>query len=238
MENYFNYFTEIEECFRRCRGTPSLLSPLDWALIESWKEAQYPLEAVLAGIERAFEKYHSRPRRFRLVNSLAYCSQEVLRAVEEAQAAQHEAGPVMAPTKAVESPFTREEVVKFIEQNAEAVEKSAQLRQGKDPSGLSADLRGIALVLREAATNLGQSEMPDLEELENHLTVLEDKLMACLLLRSSNNLLGQIHKEIQAGLVPYRRRMSVAQITSLERQFLKKSLFDHYGIPRLSLFYL
>jgi hypothetical protein len=237
VENYFNYFTEIEECFRRCRGSPSLLSPLDWALIESWKEAQYPLEAVLAGIERAFEKYHSRPRRFRLVNSLAYCSQEVLRAVEEAQAAQHEAGPV-TPTRAIESPFTREEVVKFIEQNAEAVEKTARLRQEGDPSGLSADLRGIALVLREAATDLGQSAMPDLEELENRLTVLEEKLMACLLLRSSNDLLSQIQKEIQAGLVPYRRRMSVAQIESLERQFLKKSLFDHYGIPRLSLFYL
>ncbi len=38
--NYFNYFTEIEEHFQRARGTGLfLLSPLDWALIESWKIA-------------------------------------------------------------------------------------------------------------------------------------------------------------------------------------------------------
>ena len=51
MENYFNYFTEIEECFRRCRGTPTLLSTLDWALIESWKESDFPLSAVLTGAD-------------------------------------------------------------------------------------------------------------------------------------------------------------------------------------------
>ena len=46
MINYFNYFTEIEEHFQRARGTGLfLLSPLDWALIESWKNAEVPLEA-------------------------------------------------------------------------------------------------------------------------------------------------------------------------------------------------
>ena len=31
--NYFNYFTEVEEQFRRARGTGLFLwSPLDWAL--------------------------------------------------------------------------------------------------------------------------------------------------------------------------------------------------------------
>ena len=90
MENYFNYFTEIEECFRRCRGTPTLLSTLDWALIESWKDSDFPLTAVLTGIERSFEKYKKRPQRFRKVNSLAYCSQEVLKAAEEARTAANE----------------------------------------------------------------------------------------------------------------------------------------------------
>ena len=46
--NYFNYYTEIEEHFQRARGTGLfLLSPLDWALIESWNNAGVPLEAVL-----------------------------------------------------------------------------------------------------------------------------------------------------------------------------------------------
>jgi len=47
VENYFNYFTEIEEHFQRRRGTLLLLSPLDWALMETWKDAGIPLEAVL-----------------------------------------------------------------------------------------------------------------------------------------------------------------------------------------------
>src|SRR5277367_5145719 len=77
--NYFNYFTEIEEHFQRARGTSLfLLSPLDWALIESWKNAGVPLEAVLRGIDEAFDKWRSRKTRTRMVNSLAYCTQAVL----------------------------------------------------------------------------------------------------------------------------------------------------------------
>jgi hypothetical protein len=46
--NYFNYFTEIEEHFRKARGTSLfLLSPLDWALIENWKTSGVPLEVLM-----------------------------------------------------------------------------------------------------------------------------------------------------------------------------------------------
>ena len=59
--NYFNYFTEVEDHFQRARGTGLfLLSPLDWALIETWKNAGVPLEAVLRGIDSAFEKWRTR----------------------------------------------------------------------------------------------------------------------------------------------------------------------------------
>ena len=83
VENYFNYFTEIEEHFQRRRGTLTLLSPLDWALMEIWKDAGIPLEAVLRGIDATFDKWERRPRRTRKVNGLAYCAQEVLAAAEE-----------------------------------------------------------------------------------------------------------------------------------------------------------
>ena len=85
-ENYFNYFTEIEDHFQRARGSGLfLLSPIDWALIEAWKNAGIPLEAVLRGIDQAFEKWRKRPARARIqmVNSLAYCAQAV---ATEAQA--------------------------------------------------------------------------------------------------------------------------------------------------------
>ena len=55
--NYFNYFTEVEEHFQQTRGTALfLMSPLDWALIETWKSSGVPLEAVLRGIDSAFDK--------------------------------------------------------------------------------------------------------------------------------------------------------------------------------------
>ena len=82
VTNYFNYFTEIEEHFQKRRGTLMVLSPLDWALMETWKDAGVPLEAVRRGIDAAFDKWERRPRRTRKVNSLAYCAQEVLACAE------------------------------------------------------------------------------------------------------------------------------------------------------------
>lgn len=235
MENYFNYFTEIEECFRRCRGTPTLLSTLDWALIESWKEAGLPLEAVLAGIERSFEKFLARPRRGRKVNSLAYCAQEILRAAEEAKAAEVEGGRRPGSPRETPAPFAPEEILNFLHRNAEALEQAARLARENSQAVLAEDLAGALAELRALPAREAKA---DLEDLERHLTALEEKLTAELTRASSVELLAQFRREVERGLVPYRRKMSGAQIESLERQFLKKRLFEHYRVPRLSLFYL
>src|SRR5579884_1811614 len=81
--NYFNYFTEIEEHFQRARGTSLFLfSPVDWALIETWKDAGVPLEAVLRGIDAAFEKWRAGKSRRRMINGLAFCAQAVITEAE------------------------------------------------------------------------------------------------------------------------------------------------------------
>src|SRR6476646_3388490 len=91
MLNYFNYFTEIEERFQQRRGSLLMLSTLDWALIETWREAGIPLEAVLRGIDDAFDKHNLRAQRtagrVRKVNGLAWCSQSVMEATEQAMEA-------------------------------------------------------------------------------------------------------------------------------------------------------
>ena len=74
--NYFNYFTEIEDAFVRRRGKHLLLSPMDWALIESWKAMGVPLHVALRGVEKSFDSYEAKPRR-RSVKSLLYCQEEV-----------------------------------------------------------------------------------------------------------------------------------------------------------------
>src|SRR6059036_3145089 len=79
MDSELNYFTEIERFYQSKRESFTLLSTLDWVLIENWKEQGIPLEVVLKGIDRAF----SRPNRKRKINSLAYCVKAVDEVCEE-----------------------------------------------------------------------------------------------------------------------------------------------------------
>ena len=239
MENYFNYFTEIEECYRRCRNTPGLLSPLDWALIESWKEAGVPLPAVIAGIERAFAKFQKRPRHIQKVNSLAYCAQLVLAAAEEMKAAgSHGEGGAASAAREEVPPFSEQEVSQYLTRNAEQIEQAARREQASGQAVLAEDFERAAATLREATERLASKVDQTLEDLERLLASLEEILHAAALRASPVELLTSLRAEVDRSLGPYRRNMTAAQLDSLERQFLKKRLFEHYQLPRLSLFYL
>jgi hypothetical protein len=237
MENYFNYFTEIEEYFWKKRGTALLVSTLDWALIDSWKESHIPLEAVLKGIDRTFEKYDARgkSRRLQRINSLAYCHQEILAAVADQERAtlQHASSP---------EPFPRDELVKFLESNAAAVGQVAERFAAQQRAESAATVRAIADSLRTMAAGMiqaasGESAL-NLEEAERRLTVLEEKLYSTLLQAASEDELVAWRSEMERGLAPVRRQMEAGQIAMLERQFLQRKLFENSGVPRLSLFYL
>ena len=234
MENYFNYFTEIEERFQQCRGTKTFLSPLDWALIESWKDSGIPLEAVLVGIERAFEKFKARQRKYRMVNALGYCTQEVLGAAEEARSGEAQGGT----RKDSPPPFAWEEILRFLNRNAETVEIASRKAREQGQPVLADDLASEAASLRETASQEPAQLLANLEELEIRLTALEEKLTASLTRASSVELLAEIQGQVERGLGPYRRKMSGPQIESLQRQFLKRRLLEHYQLPRLSLFYM
>ncbi len=238
MENYFNYFTEIEEQFRKCREEPTLLSPLDWALIESWKEQDFPLPAVLAGIERSFAKFKPGQRRYRKVNSLAYCSQEVFRAVEAVRTAQAEGGAPGREQAAVEAPFSNEEIVQFLRKCAAAIREANRCADESSQPVLAEDLASAAVALEVMAEGKSDCLAEKLEEMERNLTALEEKLTASLTRASSVELLAQFRAEVDGALGSYRRNMTGPQIESLERQFLKKRLLEHYRIPRLSFFYM
>ena len=130
MENYFNYFTEIEEHFLRRRGGGLLLSTLDWALIETWKDAGIPLEAVLRGIDTAFDRYEQRPSKSQKVNSLAYCSQAVLTAAEDMKEAAVGAGPSSDSSKpAAPHGFEAVTVAAFLRRNADTLQAAVVSRK-------------------------------------------------------------------------------------------------------------
>lgn len=217
-ENYFNYFTEIEEHFQRARGTGIfLLSPLDWALIEAWKNSGIPLEAVLRGIDSAFEKWRTRPARARtqMVNSVAYCAQAI--AVE----AQAMANSTPAPRKEVKAPFPIEDLRAFVARNASTLKNAGH-------ADLASALESLDL----------DSLFFDLEQLEQRLTAIEEKTIARLRAAASEEALFEARRALDRDLKPYRGKMTADQLAMLEKQFLERRLLESAGLPRLSLFYL
>ena len=217
--NYFNYFTEIEEHFQRARGTSLfLLSPLDWALVESWKNADVPLEAVLRGIDAAFEKWRARRVRSQMVNSLAFCSQAVL-----TEAQRMADGQTQKRQSDTAPPFPMEDLQKYLRKNAGILRES----------GIT-ELEHIA----ESLQQLSEDIPPDLESLEQRLTAMEQKLIAIARMRESDEAALSARKQLDSYLRPYRGKMSAPQIAMLEAQFLERSALERIGLPRLSLFYL
>ncbi len=235
MENYFNYFTEIEEHYQRRRGTTLLLSTLDWALIETWKNAGVPLEAVLRGIDDAFDKYDRKPTKSKKVNSLAYCSQAVLAAAEDMKEAA--VGAAMPEKTRPEPGFDAAQIAAFLRENAAKLEK-AKL---PEHSGISVEVvaREVAASLREMAETIERSEkLPRLEDLERRLTVLEEKLFAVLMAATPDDDLVDVRAQADRDLAPYRRNMTADQIEQLHKQYVRKRLLERCGVPRLSLFYM
>jgi len=235
VENYFNYFGEIEERFLQRRGGGLLLSTVDWALIETWKDAGIPLQAVLRGIDAAFDRYEQRPAKTRKVNSLAYCSQEVLSAAEEMKEAAVGAATEQSGAKPDQG-FQAEMVAAFLLRNAESLE-AAKIPPG---NGVSAQplLRQAAATLRQLADEVRAKWPTRLQDLERRLTVLEEKLLSLLLTATADEELVAIRAEADRDLAPFRRKMSAPHIEQLQKQYMHKRLLERHHLPRLSLFYL
>jgi hypothetical protein len=237
--NYFNYFTEIEEHFWRKRGAHLLVSPLDWAIVETWQKSGIPLNAVLKGIDRAFESWE-RSRRAaagRQMKSLAYCVDAVLDAAAEAQEAATGAGPEPRAAGPAREAFSREEVRKYMERNAARLKAAGDAQRSKHAT-LSARIVESAEKVSAILPLLDAPGALDLEDLERRLTVLEDKITATLQADADEESMLAIRREMDRSLAPYRRKMPAEQLARLERQYLQKQLFEHFGVPRLSLFYL
>lgn len=229
MENYFNYFTEIEEHFQRRRGSILLLSTLDWALIDTWREAGIPLEAVLRGIDTAFDRYDARRHRTaRRVNGLAWCSQEVLTAAEDMREAS--VGAAKPQTDAATAGLEWDRIAAHLNEAA-ATLKSAPL------TGLAGET-AVEIAARLTVLALHPTSAPNLEELERNLTVLEEKLFNTLVATSAEAELTTLREQSAQELAPYRRRMQAVQIRQIEQQFLHKRLLEKHNLPRLSLFYM
>ncbi len=235
--NYFNYFTEIEEYFWKKRGAHLLVSPLDWAIMEAWQKAGVPLEAVLKGIDKAFESYQrSRRGAGKALKSLAYCADAVLEAAEEQQEAAAGSGPKSSSAAAAEA-FSREEIKTYFAKNMEKLLQAAAKNSARLPE-MAARLTEIAKSLEANVTLLGVPGKLDLEDLERRLTILDEKMHAALTSHAPEEMMLKIRREVDGQLAAYRRKMKADQLALIEKQYVQKRLLEEFDLPRLSLFYL
>ena len=237
--NYFNYFTEIEEYFWQKRGAHLLVSPLDWAIVETWQKAGIPLPAVLKGIDRAFESY-ARSRRAaggRQLKSLAYCVDAVLDAAEEEKEAAAGTGPAAATKKEETESFSRNDLRAFFTRNNERIATQIAMLRATQPD-VASRLEETRARIADLIPLIDVPGTLDLEDLERRLTVIEEKLTATLTASAPEEFLVDVRREMDRQLAPYRRKMNAAQLSQLERQYMQKRLWERYNLPRLSLFYL
>ncbi|MBV9211144.1 MAG: hypothetical protein JOZ52_10970 [Acidobacteria bacterium] len=245
--NYFNYFTEIEDTFIRRRGKHLLLSPMDWALIESWKEMGVPLHVALRGIEHAFDSFEAKPRR-RSVKTLMYCQEEV-----EAQYAEWLDSQIGAGAEADENgthldeleaetderlPFSRAAIEAHLLRVSEELKQLCAERKRVRRDDFCDAVTRVTARLDELAQDFRRSARPKAESLEESLTSLEKMLDEALIARLSSKELAAAHAETEAQLDSYRSRMEAATYRQTFDNLLLKRLREQQGVPRLSLFYL
>ncbi len=221
MSNYFNYFTEIEETFVRRRGKSLLLSPLDWALMESWKERDIPLHIVLRAIEHVFDVHDAQPNRKRTVKSLAYCKEEVeaqfaewaeMRAGEGSDAEAGPTGTVGSTSAHVAS--SMEKVRELIESETGALKEALER----------------ALARLEVLVPAEESA----EKLEASLSGIDDLLDEAIIQQADSADIEAVEKQMAS----YRESMDRESFDRTFRLMLLKRLRESSPIPRFSLFYL
>lgn len=224
--NYYNYFTEIEDTFIRRRGRNLFLSPLDWALMEAWKDRGIPLHIVIRSIESVFDVYDKQPPGTRTIKTLFYCREEV--EVQYAEWLTAQTGKENASDdQAAGSDFSIDAITAHI---AGAVVEL----EANTTNGLREELDRAAARLRELAGDLtGKSETID-----KTLGDIERVLDRAMLEHWEPTRLKAIRKDVSSQLRPYKADMDPASYQTTYELMLLKRLREEAGIPRLGLFYL
>jgi hypothetical protein len=223
--NYYNYFTEIEDTFIRRRGKNLLLSPIDWAMMETWQERGIPLHIVLRGIESVFDHFDKNPRP-RTIKGLLFCREEI-----EAQFAEwtvSQIGKSDTPSASSEdNPLSLSAIAEHI---AGIIDKLRQV----SVESLSEDIERAIARLKELKTNIAA----DPEQIDKSLSDIENFLDHALLSNLDKEHLKQIEKEIAGQMRAYKADMEKEAYDTTFRLMLLKRLREDLGIPRMSLFYL
>jgi chlorite dismutase len=193
-----------------------------------------PLEAVLRGIDAAFDRHETRSARskgrLRKVNGLAWCAQAVMSAAEEMVEAAT-GSPPRHDKPLQSSGFENERVAVYLKRNADAVVMASEKTSNEA-------LAPIATRLRELAAGMHETHATPLEDLDRILTVLEERMVDAVRANTSEAELVTLRQQADAELAPFRSKMSAMQLRQVQMQFLTRRLLQINLLPRLSLFYM
>lgn len=233
--NYFNYFTEIEDAFVRRRGKHLFLSPMDWALMETWKQQGIPLHIVLRGVEKSFDSYEARPRK-RSVKTLLYCQEEVEAQYAEWVEAHVGSSNASAEVESDKTPFSFAAISEHLQRSRNALSELAQSRKQEDDLS-EALTRAIALLV-DIEKDFASGATLDTRKLEDSLTGLERMLNDSMLSVAGSSTLDEFKKGVKDQLKPYRAQMDAAAYKQTYDNLLLKRLREQFAMPRLSLFFV
>lgn len=233
--NYFNYFSEIEETFNRRRGKHLFLSPLDWALIETWQTRGVPLHVVLRGIEKVFDSVDSQPKRRRSVKSLMYCREEIEALHEEWLERQVGKTQANGNGSSVSEPETESSLL-----SDDSIKTHLENAKG-DLNFARKNAKGeLREVLERVVSRLSELEktFTVAENLEESLSDLEKLIDNALVQTAEKETLESFKDEINKQMSAYRGKMQSEVFEQTFDLMLLKKLREEAKIPRLSLFYL
>jgi hypothetical protein len=246
--NYFNYFTEVEDEFVRRRGKQLLISPMDWALVESWKNAGIPLHIVLRAINEAFDAYDKRGHKYRKVNSIFYCQQQVESAFADYRLAQvgGDSGAGQSQVEEVSGPQTPKEtellskavLFDFLARCGDDLRTAADRAAESKKTALEGAISRARSRLNEIRSEIEGASRVDAEALERDLDSIDR-----IILEAARETLGavelqSIRKEAESQLRSYRKKMDKAFYEQTVQNLISRRLREMNGIPRMSLFYL
>lgn len=235
--NYFNYFTEIENHFLKRRRSHMFVSPMDWSLMETWKQRGIPLHAVIRGIDRAFDLFDSQPVKYRKVNTLLYCEQSVEECFAEYCASRVGAGTGAAESEtsaAQPGDFDKEEILKFQAENLARLDEAPAERYDQ----LAEAIERTKVRLAEIIEDIRGASVLRPGTLESELTALEKLLFEAAESSLSSEEREQLSDQAKAQLKPYKKKMEKEMYERTRSNFLRKRILETRRIPRLSLFYM
>lgn len=221
--NYFSYFSEIEEYFVQKRGKNLLVSPLDWSLIETWKEDGIPLHIVLRGIDRSFENLLKLGKKS-TPTTLSYCDGAVREAFREFQESRIGKNTSEEEGQSLDA-LERAGILRLLEELVSSMRKTET----------AADLSPVVSRVEKLEAELSKAESWNPSELERELGSFASSLAGILREELDPEILQNLERDIKSSLKLYKKRVSADVYRQLLEKQLRQRILELFGLPEFSL---